>query len=722
MTFSTRYFGGLPLVLAASSLVLAACADQPSAEDPVEPSDDTPMAEDIAEKDMTDTDPLIWLEEVEGEAALDWVRTQNDRSVAEIQSNPLYQGLYDGALAILDSEERMPVASMRGGYAYNFWRDEQNVRGIWRRMPVTDYVAGSEDWDILLDLDALAEEEGANWVYKGVDCLAPDYERCIITLSPGGSDAAVHREFDIASKSFPEDGFELPESKSSTSWLDADTLLVSAALGGETETESGYGRHVQRWSRGTSIEDAPIIFEGDKADIWSSGMTEYDGDKLIPYIYHGRTFFEGDYYLLGDDGELKKLPFPEKLELSGYLDGRWIAGLNEEWTYQDTTYPSGSVVAYSPDADKAELVYTPEDRVAVTGISVATDRIYVTVLENVIGRIKSFVAADGGWEMTQLDLPDNGVVSINAIEPATGEVLLSYENPVTPSTLYYMGPEADLQAIKSSPAFFDADGIVVNQFEATSTDGTKIPYFVIGQQSVLEAGPAPTVQYGYGGFQIPMRPSHSPLVGKLWLENGGIYVISNIRGGGEFGPEWHQAGLKTKRQIIYDDFFAVAEDLIARNITSPELLGALGGSNGGLLTGVALTQRPDLYSAIGIGVPLLDMLRYDQLLAGASWVGEYGSPSIPEERAFLESISPYHNLDADADYPRPYIFTSTKDDRVHPGHARKMGKKMEEMGHPFLYFENVEGGHGGAANNQQQAKYTSLIYGYFAQELGLGDE
>ncbi|WP_370336188.1 prolyl oligopeptidase family protein [Parvularcula marina] len=666
-------------------------------------------------------DPYLWLEEVEGERALEWVRSQNDRTLAELQASPLYEGLLEEARAILTSDERIPGAALRGGYAYNFWQDETNVRGLWRRMTIKDYVAGKSDWDTVLDLDALAEEEDENWVYKGVSCLAPAYERCIITLSRGGSDASVRREY-IIGEGFVEDGFNLAEAKAGTAWLDADTMLVATDLGEDTKTDSGYPRLVQLWERGTAIEDAPVIFEGEKSDVGSFPFSVWADGKYTGGVVRARTFYESDYNTLGEDGQLFALPLPAKSSYSGYVDGKVIVSLQEDWEIGGETYKTGSVVAYDPETEKTSLIFAPSDRVAVDGVSSSEDTVFISLLDNINGKLLSFTPTRKGWKKKEIALPENGVISVSSVDDETGDMLVYYENPTTPETLFYVKKGGAPRALKSTPDFFNAEGMVTKQYEATSTDGTKIPYFVIAKESVLEAGPAPTVQYGYGGFQVSILPQYSATTGKLWLENGGVYVIANIRGGGEFGPEWHQAGLKTNRQKIYDDFYAVSEDLIAKGITTSDQLGILGGSNGGLLMGVAMTQRPDLYKAIGIGVPLLDMLRYDQLLAGASWVGEYGSPSIPEERAFLEKISPYHNVKEDVDYPRAYFFTSTKDDRVHPGHARKMAKKMEAQGHPFLYYENIEGGHGAAANQEQQAKRLALQYVYFANLLGLDAE
>ena len=706
------------LLLAASALALAACASDAAPE----AADETAAKEAEMTASAETTDPYLWLEEVEGERALAWVREQNERSLAELESSPIYEDLLSEAKAILTSEERIPAASLRGGYAYNFWQDTDHVRGIWRRMRVADYVAGSQSWDVVLDIDDLAETEDANWVYKGTDCLAPDYARCLITLSPGGSDAAVRREFDIEARAFVDGGFELPEAKASLAWIDHDTLLAGSATDGETE--SGYPVRTRVWTRGSSFEAGEVVFEGEATDVgvWPFSIYDEASGRHIGGIVRAVTFYDSIHYLRQDDGSFAQLPFPAKVDLSGYLAGKLIVSLNEPWAHAGQSFPIGAVVAYDPAADAAELVFAPSETQAVQGTASGPDAIYVSLLDDINGRVLKMTPSANGWTQTPVALPEKGIADIVSIDEATGQMLLAHEDPTTPETLYYAENGEGVQGIKSTPDFFDAEGVVVRQYKARSTDGTQVPYTVIAREGVLEGGPAPTVQYGYGGFQVPILPGYSGTTGKMWVERGGVYVIANIRGGGEYGPAWHQAGLKGNRQRIYDDFYAVSNDLIERGITTKDQLGILGGSNGGLLMGVSMTQRPDLYRGVGIGVPLLDMLRYDKLLAGASWVGEYGDPDDPEERPFLESISPYQNLKDDADYPRPFFFTSTKDDRVHPGHARKMARKMQENGQPFLYYENIEGGHGAAANLDQTARRLALQYAYFAGELGLTTE
>ncbi|MEE4208420.1 MAG: prolyl oligopeptidase family serine peptidase [Parvularcula sp.] len=670
------------------------------------------------EIDVTQNDPFLWLEEVEGEDALAWVREQNERSLALLEAHPAFGAMLNEAKTILNSSDRIPAAKLRGDYAYNYWQDADHVRGLWRRMPTKDYLRGGSDWEVLLDLDAVAEEEGANWVYQGADCLAPGYTRCLLTLSPGGSDAAVVREYDLASRSFVEDGFVLPEAKSSVAWLDADTILVATDFGEGTLTDSGYARQVRRWRRGQALPEAEILYEAAATDIWSFPFSLWDGESYRGGVFHGETFYDFNWFVLNEDG-VERLPLPKKAQLSGYASGDYIIDLKEDGDVAGETYQAGAIVALTSDLTSSSTLLEPGAKRSVSAIATSTEDVVVELLDDIEGKVRRFEKSrKGEWRSKDIRLPKKGIVSLGSIQSETGAFFVTFESPIQPDTLYYVEGERSRE-VRRSPEFFDAEGMKVQRFEAKSSDGTAIPYTVIAKEDVLKDGPAPTVQYGYGGFEIPILPTYSAITGKLWIERGGVYVLANIRGGGEYGPAWHQAGLKQNRQLIYDDFQAVSEDLIARGITTPDQLAVLGGSNGGLLTGVTMVQRPDLYGGVGIGVPLLDMLRFDRLLAGASWVGEYGDPDIPEERAFLETISPYHNLKREADYPRPFFFTSTKDDRVHPGHARKMARLMQEYGHPFLYFENIEGGHSAASNLNQKARQYALEYAYFAGELGL---
>ena len=688
-------------------------------------------------------DDFLWLEEIDGEHALNWVKDNNQRTLSYLQSDQRYASVMAEAKNIFFSEDKIPYVSLQKGFAYNFWRDEVQVRGVWRRMPTQEYVAGSRQWEVLLDVDALVEKENENWVYKGSNCwFGGEEPRCLIRLSRGGTDASVLREFSLETKAFIDSGFHLPESKAGASWLDEDTLLTSYSPVEEEYTTSGYPRTVRVWQRGTSLEDIPPLFSGQVTDVavWQRRLHHVDGDVYL--IDQAETFYESNYFLLDISSTARTapeppstsvpyslLPLPKKSDLNGLIkiEGEhWmVLTLKQDWRYQSHEYPTGAVVGFNPKTKQAQLIFQPSENMSVRrgNVVVGANDLYISLLENVMGKVYHLSWQNKAWQTEVLSLPDHGTASIGSLDAYTGDVIAYYSNPTTPTSMFYQAGKSsspDLKVIRQSPEFFNAEGISTQQFWATSKDGTKIPYFVIAKKSVLESGPAPTIQYGYGGFNVPVLPHYSATRGKLWIERGGVYVIANIRGGGEFGPQWHQAALKDQRQKAFDDFYAVSEDLIQRGVTTSKKLGITGGSNGGLLMGVALTQRPDLYKAININVPLLDMLRFHKLLAGASWMGEYGNPDDPEDRKHLEAWSPYHNIAPNKDYPQVYFYTSTKDDRVHPGHARKMAARLKEMGYDFLYYENIEGGHGGSANLEQSARQVTLQMLFFMNVLGLG--
>ena len=726
--------------LAALTLMgLGACSQGDTV--PPETEVEATPAPDATTETASAEDPYIWLEEVEGEEALDWVRSQNDRSLERLQSDPLYDELFNDALEIVNAKERIPYGSVRDGEVYNFWQDGTNVRGLWRKTSLDSYGTDAPEWETIVDFDALAAEEDKNWVYKGANCFSAKGETrwaCMVSLSNGGKDATEDREFDLATKTWVEDGFFIPEAKSGFSWLDYDTVLIATDWGsdGSTLTESGYPSVVKKWTRGTPLEEAEELFAGDKTDVgvWPSVIELEDGTR-IPMVVESDTFFTASYFLMPEGAdELVQLPIPPMSSPTGILGDDLLVTLQEDWdisTDGDTqSFKTGDLVAFSISAfletskvETVDLVFRPNERQSIEGVSVTKGAGLLTISDNVRGKVLRFVKGDAGWTTEPLDLPENGALGVTFASDKEDVVFINYEDFLTPDSLLSYTPETgEIETLKSLPAKFNAEGLVVEQHEATSTDGMKIPYFIVHKEGIELDGTTPTLLYGYGGFQISMTPGYSALRGKLWLERGGAYVLANIRGGGEFGPAWHQAGLKTKRQIVYDDFIAVGEDLIDRGITTPEHLGIQGGSNGGLLMGVMLTQRPDLWNAVLVQVPLLDMLRYHLLLAGASWVDEYGHPDVPEEREWLEKMSPYNNFNADMDYPEPFFMTSTKDDRVHPGHARKMAKLFEEAGKPFLYYENIDGGHSAAANLQETAKRVALEVTYLSEKLMTSSE
>ncbi|MEL6825381.1 MAG: prolyl oligopeptidase family serine peptidase [Pseudomonadota bacterium] len=720
----------------AASAVLAACATatEDTTETPVTEAETsvTEETETVMERpEMAITDPYLWMEEVEGEAALAWVNAQNDRSLAAIQAEAVYDDNYAKALDLATSTDRIPYGTVRGGLVYNFWQDETNVRGLWRRTTLDSYKTDTPEWETVLDFDQLSADEDKNWVFKGSNCFKPqDAEKtlCFVSLSDGGKDAVINREFDLDTKTFVEGGFVTTEAKQGLAWIDHDTVLVGTDWGsdGSTLTESGYPSSVRLWSRGEALEDAQELYAGQKTDVgvwpWSS---ELDDGTMIYGAVESDTFFTRTYFMI-EDGAATAFPIPQKASLGGEYKGWQFVTLQEDWTVGEDNFLTGDLVAFNlqqfldtKELPPVELVFRADARQAVNGVAVSKSAALLSINDNVASRILRLEHSEiDGWTTTDVALPGTGQAGIAFADEDEETVFVNYEGFLSPDSLLTYDAETNTTAgLKSLPAKFDTDGLVVHQKEATSKDGTKIPYFVVHREGIELDGSTPTLLYAYGGFQVSMRPNYSGGIGRMWLERGGAYVLANIRGGGEFGPAWHQAGLKGERQRIYDDFIAVGEDLTTQGITSPEHLGIMGGSNGGLLMGVMITQRPDLWNAVVIQVPLLDMLRYHKLLAGASWIDEYGDPDIAEERTFLETISPYHNFDASMDYPTPLFVTSTKDDRVHPGHARKMAKLFEDAGKPFLYYENIDGGHSAAANQTERAKRTALEFSYLHDRL-----
>ena len=678
----------------------------------------------------------LYLEEVEGADALAWVRKQNERTLGVLEGDPRFKGYYDAALSISTSKERIPYGSIRKGHVYNFWQDEAHERGIWRRQHLSDYAAGKDTWETLLDIDALAKAEGKNWVYKGVSCRPPEYDDCLLSLSDGGKDAVRVREYSISKGvyGFTHGGFDIPEAKQGFVWESDNSILLATDWSGDgaTMTESGYPFVVKRLERGQPLSAAQELFRGAKTDVGVYGMLiEDETGKRWFGISQAETFFTANYYVFGANDKAVSLPIPKKATPQGVFADTLLVTLEEDWAPPNPgggvqgQFKTGDLVGFSWSAfladgklPKLELVFRPTAKQALQGVGITKHQVLVNISDNVAVKVMAYTKAGGNWTAKDVPLPPNGSAGVIYSSESETTAFLGYEGYLSPDTLYtYDSSTGDVKQLRQLPAWFDAAPYQVDQFEATSKDGTKVPYFVVRRQDIKLDGNNPALVYGYGGFQVSQTPGYSGTVGKLWLEQGGIYVMANIRGGGEFGPAWHQAGLKTKRQVVYDDFIAVAEDLVTRKISSPKKLGAMGGSNGGLLMGVMYTQRPDLFNAIVCQVPLLDMLRYHLLLAGASWMDEYGDPDVAEERAFLEKRSPYHNVNPAVTYPEIYFETSTKDDRVHPGHARKMAKRLEELGKPFLYYENIDGGHSAAANQRETARRVALEFTYLARKL-----
>jgi prolyl oligopeptidase len=671
------------------------------------------------------TDPNAYLEEIEGEKALAFARAENARSLPVLENDPRYPGLYRDALAIVTAKDRIPPVGFAGrDDLRSFWQDADHVRGIWRTASLDDYRRAEPPWRTILDLDALARAENANWVWKGATCLRPDQARCLVLLSDGGKDAVTVREFDAETAAFVEGGFVSPESKQDVAWLDADTLLIDRDWGGGTLTRAGYPFVLKAWTRGTPLAAAREVFRGAPEDVGVSPLVlrDADGRTAAALAVRSVSFFESEYHLITGHGTVK-LPLPPKSTVQGLVDGQMVFTLEQDWPEQGLR--SGDLAAYDlaalkadPASARPQLILRPDASQSVEQVATTKGRLAVALYENVKGGVLSFRHGPDCWTSQRLDLPKDVSVGIASASEDDDRLILSVSGFLQPSSQRLADAASGaVETLKTLPARFDASKEVVEQLWATSKDGTRIPYFVVRPRDLKYDGQAPALLYAYGGFLVSQTPAYSGTVGKLWLERGGVYVVANIRGGGEFGPRWHEAGLKENRQKVFDDFFAVSEDLIARRITSPRRLGIMGGSNGGLLMGVALTQRPELYRAIVIQVPLFDMLNYTRLGAGASWVGEYGDPAVPAERAVLERYSPYQNLRAGRPYPQVFIETSTKDDRVHPAHARKAAARLEELGYPFLYYENIDGGHAAAANLNETAFRIALEYAYLTQRL-----
>ena len=673
-------------------------------------------------------DPFLWLEQQTGARAMAWVDSQNVRTAAVLEHDSSYATLYQNALAIAQSHDRIAYPAFLAGDLYNFWQDSAHVRGIWRRTSLASYRTASPQWTTVLDLDSLAHAENANWVWRGADCAAPAERRCLIALSDGGEDAVTYREFDLRTRAFVKNGFELPRGKQRATWQGEDTLLVSREWQKGELTPSGYPYIVKRLVRGQTLDQAVEIFHGDSADggYGVSPGTLVDGTgHRATVIVRPLTTFEAENYLVTPSG-VKKLAVPLKSNVVGMVDGQILVQLSEAWKEGDTNIAAGALVSFDaagaaahPDTLHPVTVFAPGPRESVDGVATTRDRVLAGIYQNVRGRVFSFSrAADGSWTSHRLPLPDNLTTGVASADARGNEALVRVAGFLTPSSLWLADARSgQVTNLKSMPPQFDAAGDTVEQLEATSKDGTKVPYFVVHPRAMKLDGSNPTILNAYGGFEVSETPFYSGTVGRLWLERGGVFVLANIRGGGEFGPAWHEAGLKTHRQVIYDDFAAVAHDLISRGITSTRRLGIMGGSNGGLLMGVEMTQNPDLFQAVDIEVPLLDMLRYEQIDAGASWVGEYGSVSVPAESTFLASISPYQNLKRGVKYPEPLIWTTTKDDRVGPQHARKFAAKMALYGDPYLFYEVTEGGHGSGANLKESAHTSALEYTYFTRQL-----
>ncbi|HEY0661404.1 MAG TPA: prolyl oligopeptidase family serine peptidase [Lysobacter sp.] len=680
-------------------------------------------------EDAAVTDTYAWLEEVEGAKPLDWVRTQNAKAEAELAATPAFKQLEGEIRAILDSDAKIPGVQKIGAYYYNFWKDKNHERGLWRRTTLDEYRKPKPQWETVIDLDALNKAEGTNWVWHGADCLKPAYERCLVALSRGGSDADVTREFDLNTKEWVKDGFSRPEAKGRLAWIDRDTVYVFTDFGPGTMTTSGYAFIVKEWRRGTPMAAAATVFQGKAEDsgygigAWRDLTPGFERD----FFYRPLTTYTDELYLRESDGKASKILAPDSANKSVHKE--WLLlELRDPYEAGGKKYAAGSLIAakfadFMAGKREFTTLFAPTENTSLASYTWTKSRLVLNVLDDVKNKLSVLTppvqaGGEGDWRRDEfVGAPTFGTIGVSAVdEDESDAVWLTATDYLTPSTLALADIGKTPEVLKTMPTFFDASDNVIEQHFATSKDGTKVPYFLVRPKDLKFDGKAPTLLYGYGGFEISLTPGYSGSVGKGWLEKGGVYAVANIRGGGEYGPRWHQAALKAKRHRAYEDFAAVAKDLIARKITSTKHLGVQGGSNGGLLTGNMLTQYPELFGAVVVQVPLLDMKRYSHLLAGASWMGEYGDPDT-DDWNFIKTFSPYHLLDASKTYPPTIFMTSTRDDRVHPGHARKMAAKMLEAGKDVRYYENIEGGHGGSANNAQAAHMSALAFTFLWNQL-----
>ncbi|QSX38922.1 prolyl oligopeptidase family serine peptidase [Shewanella sedimentimangrovi] len=669
-------------------------------------------------------DAFLWLEDVEGAKPMSWVKSHNQRSAEEIKAYPGFDTLVSNSLAILNDKARIPYAFRINGQLYNFWKDDEHPRGILRTTSREEYAKDSPNWHTVLDIDALGRDEGVNWVYKGFNCQYPKNERCFVSLSRGGADAVEVREFNLtAGKFVSENQYWVPEAKSDLTWLDENKVFIGTDFGPGSMTDSGYPKQVKLWQRGTPLKDAKLVFSGEQASVAVGAQVLYDGIKPLALISEFPTFFTSRHQVY-QDGKLAALNVPEDATIAGYYQGKLFLELKSELKQGKEAFPQGAVVYADVDSlvsatPHFALLVSPTPTASINQVSFTRAGIFVNWLDNVKNRLERLrMDANGQWQVSAVDFPSNGSLTLTDPRQDSDSFFVDYTSFLEPPSLYEVdGASLKFNKLKAMPEGFDGSKFVTEQHFATSKDGTRVPYFVVMAKETKLNGANPTLLYGYGGFEVSLRPKYSATIGKNWLEQGGVYVLANIRGGGEYGPAWHQAALKQNRHKAYEDFEAIAEDLIARKITSSRHLGIQGGSNGGLLMGAAFTRRPDLYNAVVCQVPLLDMKRFNQLLAGASWMGEYGNPDVAEQWDYIKGYSPYHNLDKNKRYPKVFFTTSTRDDRVHPGHARKMVAKMESMGIDVLYYENIEGGHAGAADNHQAAELNSLAFAYLLTQL-----
>jgi prolyl oligopeptidase len=667
---------------------------------------------------MTD-DPYLWLEDVTGDKALDWVRARNEPTLAML-CDERFEQMRAEALEVLDTDARIPYVVRRDEFLYNFWRDAANPRGLFRRTTLDSYRTDSPEWEVLIDVDELGRADGEKWVWGGANIIEPDHDLALVYLSRGGSDASIMREFDMHALDFVDGGFELPEAKSQVAWVDRDTLLVGTDFGpefGGSLTESGYPRVIKRWRRGTPLDAAETVFEGEHADVRVAASVDRTPGFERTFLVRALDFWNDEVSELRGTQQLR-IEVPTDASVS--IHRQWLlVELRSDWTVGDTTYTAGSLLAadyeqFLTGTRQLRVVFAPDAHTALHQYRWTADRLLLITLADVASRVEA--VTPGTWQRAPLSgIPEATNTVIVSADDTGDEFFLDCSAFNAPSRLLRGTGDGQLEQIKSAPGFFNAENISVAQYFVASKDGTRVPYFVVRPGG--SDGPGPTLLYGYGGFESSNTPGYSGVLGRLWLSRGGTYVVANIRGGGEYGPGWHTQAIREGRHKVDEDFAAVADDLVARGITTVAQLGARGGSNGGLLMGIMLTKYPEKFGALVCDVPLLDMKRYHLLLAGASWVAEYGDPDNAQDWEFISKYSPYQNISQDRDYPPVLFTTSTRDDRVHPGHARKMMAALQDAGHQAWLYENIEGGHGGAADNEQAAFISALSYSFLFHVL-----
>lgn len=669
-------------------------------------------------------DPYLWLEDRNGGRAVQWAQDESALAKKVFEGDPRFAQTKNEIFSIMNAEDKLPMVSLFEGMVYNFWQDAQHKRGLWRRATLAEYKKAQPQWEVLLDIDALAAKEKEPWTFHGV-VRQPGADRVLVSLSRNAQDASEMREFSMSQKAFVKGGFTLPESKSNFAWVDKDHLLVAAAFSEDQKTTSGYARMVYFWKRGEDFSKAKKIFEVLKSDNLTWVSTNYAQGKK--YIVLGRSvsFDTVEYFFLNDLLETKKLPLPLDTEEFSIAEGQIFVSVRSEWKGHKPGTLMSLPLSVTRDyatpeeipASLVKVVFAPTATSALMGFAQSENRIYIAVNENVLPKVYEIhSSADGNWK-TQPILASSNSVYISALDPWSDSMMLQEEGDLQPRRLV-LHEKGSLVEVKTTRDYFDTTSLVTEQHWVKSKDGTKIPYRIVRSKNISYDGSNPTLLYGYGGFLVPLTPKYIPSLGKAWLEKGGVYVSANIRGGGEFGPEWHKAAMLEKKQNSYDDFIAVAEDLIARKITSPAHLGIQGGSNGGLLVGAVAMQRPDLFAAVVCQIPLLDMLRYTKLPPGASWASEYGDPDDPKFHEIISKYSPYQNISKTKKYPKIFFQTTQADDRVHPGHARKMAARMKEYGHDVYFIESTDGGHGGGGVElEDQAKSSAHVYVYLYQQL-----